>query len=116
MIVLTFCYKRDIPFAENYYFNSHLPNLSRKTVLEMGASKYEVKKVLSSADGSSAPYSFIFNLYFESKDALETFISDPRIKVLQDDVSNYYIGKQDIFIEEIVTSFTSAYSANGQDS
>lgn len=108
MIVLTFCYKRDIPFDETYYFNSHLPLLSRKTVLEMGASKYEVKKVLSSADGSSAPYSFIFNLYFESKEALDVFVSDPRIKALQDDVSNYYIGEQDIYIEEVVASFTAA--------
>ncbi|TVY07567.1 EthD family reductase [Paenibacillus cremeus] len=106
MIILTFCYKRDIGFDENYYFNSHLPNMSMKTVLEMGASKYEVKKVLSSADGSPVPYSFIFHLYFESKEALETFINDPRIKALQEDVSNYYIGEQDIFIEEIVTSFT----------
>ncbi|WP_165452400.1 EthD family reductase [Paenibacillus thalictri] len=105
MIVLTFCYKRDIPFDENYYFNSHLPNMSRKTVLEMGASKYEVKRVLSSADGSPVPYSFVFLLYFESREALESFIKDPRIKALQDDVSKYYIGEQDIFIEEIVTSF-----------
>jgi len=108
MIVLTFCYKRDIPFDDNYYFNSHLPNMSMKTVLEMGASKYEVKKVLSSADGSPVPYSYIFHLYFENKEILEKFIGDPRIIALQDDVSNYYIGKQDIFIEEIVTSFTGA--------
>ncbi|MFN0225826.1 MULTISPECIES: EthD family reductase [Paenibacillus] len=105
MVVLTFCYKRDIPFDENYYFNFHLPNLSSKTVLEMGACKYEVRKVLYSADSSITPYSFLFHLYFESKDALETFISDPRIKALQDDVPNYYIGEQDIFIEEIVTFF-----------
>jgi uncharacterized protein (TIGR02118 family) len=106
MIVLTFYYKRDIPFDEAYYFNSHLPLLSRKTVLEMGASKYEVRKVLSAADGSPAPYSFKFHLYFESKEALEVFIGDPRIKALQDDVSNYYIGEQDIYIEEVVASFT----------
>ncbi|MBD3919029.1 EthD family reductase [Paenibacillus sp. PR3] len=110
MIVLTFCYKREIPFDETYYFNSHLPLLSKKTVLEMGATKYEVKKVLSSAHGAPAPYSFIFNLYFESQAALDAFIRDPRIKALQDDVSNYYIGEQDIYIEEVVASFTASHT------
>jgi uncharacterized protein (TIGR02118 family) len=78
--------------------------VSKKAVLEMGAVKYEVKKVLSSADGSSAPYSFIFNLYFDTKEALNSFLNDPRRKMLTEDVSNYYVGKPDIYIEEIVAS------------
>ncbi|GMK41434.1 hypothetical protein PCCS19_44900 [Paenibacillus sp. CCS19] len=110
MIVLTFCYKREIPFDENYYFNTHLPLLSKKTVLEMGATKYEVRKVLSSANGIPAPYSFIFNLYFESQEALDAFINDPRIPALQDDISNYYVGEQDIYMEEIVAEFAAANS------
>jgi uncharacterized protein (TIGR02118 family) len=105
MIVLSFHYKQDIPFDEAYYFDSHLPNLSRKTVQEMGAVKYEVRKIVSSADGSAAPHSFVFNLYFDSQQALEAFIGDPRIKELQEDVANYYAGEQDIYIEEVVASF-----------
>ncbi|UUZ83884.1 EthD family reductase [Paenibacillus sp. P26] len=110
MIILTFGYRKDIPFDEAYYLGTHLPLLSKKTVLEMGAVKYEVKKVLSTAAGAESPYSFIFQLYFETKEALDTFIRDPRIKELQDDVANYYRGEQDITIEEVVASFGPAGS------
>ncbi|OCT15892.1 hypothetical protein A8709_09720 [Paenibacillus pectinilyticus] len=106
MLVLTFYYKQSIPLDEDYYLNKHVAVLSRKTVLEMGAAKYEVKKVLSSADGTLPAYSYIFNLYFETKEALEAFVSDPRVQELKDDVANYYIGEQHIYIEEVVASFS----------
>ncbi|CAH1206192.1 hypothetical protein PAECIP111891_02820 [Paenibacillus allorhizoplanae] len=105
MLVLTFHYKQGIPFDEAYYLNTHVALLSKKTVLEMGATKYEVKKVLSSADGTTPRYSFIFSLYFETKEALESFISNPVVQELKDDVANYYVGEQDIYIEEVVASF-----------
>lgn len=105
MYVLTFCYKQEVPLDETYYLHTHVARLSQKTVLEMGATKYEVKKVLSAADGTSPRYSFIFSLYFKSKEMLETFIRDPRVQELKDDVANYYEGEQDIYIEEVVVSF-----------
>lgn len=105
MLVLTFHYKQGVPFDESYYLNTHVAVLSRKAVLEMGAAKYEVKKVLSSADGATPAYSFIFSLYFETREALESFIGDPRVQELKADVPNYYVGEQDIYIEEVVATF-----------
>lgn len=105
MYILTFCYKQGVPLDEDYYLHTHVARLSQKTVLEMGATKYEVKKVLSSADGTLPQYSYVFCLYFESKEMLETFIRDPRVQELKDDVANYYDGEQDIYIEEVVASF-----------
>jgi uncharacterized protein (TIGR02118 family) len=105
MYILTFCYKAGIPLDEDYYLHTHVARLSQKTVLEMGATKYEVKKVLSAADGTSPRYSFVFSLYFESKELLEAFIHNPSVQELKDDVANYYNGEQDIYIEEVVASF-----------
>lgn len=105
MYVLTFCYKQEVPLDEDYYLHTHVARLSQRTVLEMGATKYEVKKVLSAADGTLPKYSYVFNLYFESKELLETFIRDPRVQELKDDVANYYDGEQDIYIEEVVAFF-----------
>lgn len=105
MFVLTFCYKREIPFHEDYYLNTHLPMLSKTAVVEMGAAKYEVRKVLTSMDGSASPYSYIFNLYFDSKEMFDRFITDPRVKEFQDDVANYYAGPPEGYVEEVISSF-----------
>ncbi|WNR44924.1 hypothetical protein [Paenibacillus roseipurpureus] len=47
----------------------------------------------------------MFHLYFETKEALEFFIHDPRVQELKDDVKHYYVGEQDIYIEEVMAAF-----------
>lgn len=101
MIVLSFYYKQGVSFNEEYYFNSHIP-LVNSEVFKMGVSKCDVKKFVTSADGSIPPYRFSFSLYFESQEALDSFFANPKLKDLQQDVQNYYAGHPDVFIEELI--------------
>ncbi|WCN38386.1 EthD family reductase [Aneurinibacillus uraniidurans] len=100
MIVLSFYYKQNVSFNEEYYYKQHIP-LVKNEVFKMGACKYEVKKFVTAADGSAPPYQFSFSLHFPSQKQLDEFFSNPKLKDLQNDVANYYDGNPDVFIEEI---------------
>lgn len=101
MIVLSFYYRHGVSFNAEYYFNKHVP-MVKNAIIDMGANRCEVKKYITSADGSTPPYQFSFSLFFESKEALDFFFAHPTLPELQGDVPNYYEGNPDVFIEEVL--------------
>ncbi|MGO0059535.1 EthD family reductase [Brevibacillus fluminis] len=101
MIVLSFYYKHGVPFDADYYMNKHVP-MVKEAIVDMGATKCEVKKFLTAPDGSTPLYQYSFSIFFESREALDLFFAHPKLPAFQADVPNYYEGNPDVYIEKLL--------------
>ena len=101
MTVLRVCYKHGVRFDENYYIKTHLP-LVGGIMGPFGLRNTEVVKVASAADGSAPPYQLVFSAYFDSADALQKAMTNPRMPEVIGDIAKFYDGMPDMTIGETV--------------
>ena len=101
MTVLRVCYKHGVRFDESYYLKTHLP-LVGGIMGPFGVKKTEIVKVVSAADGSAPPYQLVFSAYFDSADALQQAMTNPRMPEVIGDIAKFYDGMPDMMIGETV--------------
>ena len=101
MTVLRVCYKQGVRFDETYYFEKHIP-LAGPIMASLGVQKSEIVKVSGSVPGFSAPYQYVFSVYFESPADVQRCMTDPRMGQVLGDVKNYYGGETDVLVGEVV--------------
>lgn len=100
MATITFCYKTDVPFNEDYYRDKHLA-WCNEVLKPLGMQRYEVKKFFQALDGSKPPYQLTCTLYFESTEALQAVLSSETSQEGLKDVVNFYEGFPDMFVGEV---------------
>ena len=89
----------DTTFDYDYYVDSHMPMAQR----EFSAKKWEVDKILETADGSPSPIHCIGYLYFDSPDQLKTAMTEEAAGKVMGDVPNYYTGGSPVvLVSEVV--------------
>ena len=101
MTVLRVCYKQGVRFDEKYYYEKHIP-LAGPIMAALGVKKSEIVKVSGSVPGFSAPYQYVFSAYFDSPDALQRCMADPRMGEVIRDALNYFTGETDVLVGETV--------------
>ncbi|MHB8736275.1 MAG: EthD family reductase [Terriglobales bacterium] len=103
MTVLRVCYKSGIRFDESYYTSKHLP-LAGGIMGPHGLKSVEMVKVTATGNGAPSPYQVIFTAYFESAQALQQAMQDPRMPEILADVAKFYDGMPDLLIGDVVIS------------
>ena len=101
MNVIKVCYRHGVRFDEGYYFKNHMP-LAGGIMGPLGLKKAEVVKIAGAADGSAAPYQLVFTGYFESADALQKAMTNPRMAEVVGDIKHFYDGMPDMMIGEVL--------------
>ncbi|MFY4774045.1 EthD family reductase [Metabacillus sp. RGM 3146] len=101
MATITFCYKTDVPFNEEYYRNKHL-TWCNEVLKPLGMQRYQVTKFLQAMDGSKPPYQLTTTLYFESRAALQSVLQSEVSQEGLKDLVNFYEGVPEIFLGEVV--------------
>jgi uncharacterized protein (TIGR02118 family) len=101
MNVVKVCYKRGVRFDESYYLKTHIP-LAGGVLGPLGLKQAEIVKIASAADGSAAPYQIVFTAYFDSADALQRALMNPRMAEVMGDLKNFYDGMPDVMVGETI--------------
>ena len=101
MTVLKVCYKHGVRFDEQYYLKTHIP-LVGGIMGPFGVKRVEMVRIAAAADGSTPPYQFVFSAYFESADALQKAMTNPRMPEVIGDIRTFYDGMPDMMIGETV--------------
>ena len=101
MTVLKVCYKHGVRFDERYYLATHIP-LVGGIMGPFGVKKTEVVKIAGAADGSTPPYQLVFTAYFDSADALQKAMTNPRMPEVIGDIAKFYDGMPDMMIGEVL--------------
>ena len=101
MNVIKVCYRHGVRFDQGYYVKNHLP-LVGGIMGSLGLKKTEAVKIAGAADGSAPPYQFVFSAYFESADALQQAMTNPRMPEVISDIKNFYDGMPDMMIGEVI--------------
>jgi len=101
MTVLRVCYKHGVRFDESYYIKTHLPLVSG-IMGPFGVKKTEFVKIAGAPDGSAPLYQAMFTAYFDSADALQRAMSNPRMPEVIGDIAKFYDGMPDMMIGETV--------------
>ena len=101
MTVLRVCYRHGIRFDESYYKATHLP-LAGSVLGPYGVKHIEMVKIASAPDGSAPTYQVMFSAYFDSADALQKAMQDPRNADVMADVRNFFDGAPEVMIGEVV--------------
>ncbi|HZR26395.1 MAG TPA: EthD family reductase [Vicinamibacterales bacterium] len=95
MTVLRVCYKHGVRFDEGYYTAKHLP-LVAGVFGPHGVRKVEMVKF------DAAPYQVMFSGYFDSPQALQNALKDPRTPEVMADIAKFYDGMPDVLTGEVV--------------
>ena len=103
MTALRVCYKSGIRFDESYYTSKHLP-LAGAVMGPHGLKSVEMVKVTATGSGAPSPYQVIFTAYFESPQALQTAMQDPRMPEVLADIAKFHDGTPDLLIGDVVIS------------
>jgi uncharacterized protein (TIGR02118 family) len=101
MNVLRVGYKSGIRFDHAYYKSTHLP-LAGSIMGPHGVTNVEVATFAAGPDGAAPPYQVMFSVYFSSASGLQAALADPRVSEIMGDVPNYYDGRPDLMVGEIV--------------
>jgi len=101
MNVVKVCYRHGVRFDESYYLKHHVP-LAGGIMGPLGLKKAEMVKIAAAADGSAPPYQLVFTAYFESADALQKALTNPRMAEVVGDIKNFYDGMPDMMIGEVL--------------
>ena len=99
MIVLTVCYESGTPLDLDYYHRVHVPLI--ETLAPLGLRRSEVRKILGTPMGNTAPYQLIASLYFDNAAALASAMGSPEGRALAADVGSFYKGEPDFMIGEV---------------
>ena len=100
MLVVTVGYKWGRALDFDYYAGVHAP-LVHNNFGALGMRRFELRKILASADGSAPPYQLIVSLYFDDAKAFETALDDPRGRAVLDDIPNFYSESPDVLVGEV---------------
>ena len=101
MNVLRVGYKSGIRFDHAYYKSKHLP-LAGSIMEPHGVTNVEVANFAQGPDGAAPPYQVMFSVYFASASGLQAALADPRMSDIMGDVPNYYDGRPDLMLGEVV--------------
>lgn len=101
MNVIKVCYRHGLRFDEGYYVKTHMP-LVGGILGPLGLKKTEVVRIAGAADGSAAAYQLVFTAYFESADALQQAMTNPRMAEVVGDIKHFYDGMPDMMIGEVL--------------
>ena len=101
MNVLRVGYKSGIRFDHAYYKSTHLP-LAGSIMGPHGVTNVEVATFAPGPDGAAPPYQVMFSVYFASASELHAALADPRVSEIMGDVPNYYDGRPDLMLGEVV--------------
>jgi uncharacterized protein (TIGR02118 family) len=101
MNVLRVCYKNGVRFDEAYYVAKHLP-LAASVCGPFGLKSVKVAKFWATPDGSKPAYQVMFSAYFDSAENIEKLLASPRMAEVLGDIANYYDGKPEVMIGELM--------------
>ena len=99
MVKLTVLYGHptDPGAFEAYYANTHVPLALKIPAL----AHFEVAKVLGTPEGSTAPYFYVAELWFASKEQLQASMGSAEGQEAVADVANFVTGGTTILMSEI---------------
>jgi len=99
MIKLTVLYGQpaDPAAFEKYYLETHTP-IALKV---KGLRRFEIAKVVGSADGSPAPYHRIADLYFDDAAAMQAALGSPEGQAAAADITNFATGGVKLLICDV---------------
>lgn len=100
MIVATVLYRTGVEFDQGYYDTKHM-QLVKDKLTPLGMQRYEVRKVLGTADGSTPSYQVIFSMYFDSMDAFQAAMQHPDLGLVAGDIPNFYKANPEILVGEV---------------
>jgi uncharacterized protein (TIGR02118 family) len=98
MVKLVVCYgaPEDPAAFDRYYADTHVPLVHKIPNLR----RFEAGKVLGTPDGSSAPYYFLAELWFDSAAELEAGMGSAEGQAAGADVPNFASGGATVMIAE----------------
>jgi uncharacterized protein (TIGR02118 family) len=98
MVKLVVCYgaPEDPAAFDQYYAATHVPLVHKIPNLR----RFEAGKVLGTPDGSSAPYYFLAELWFDSPQELEAAMGSAEGQAAGADVPNFASGGATLMIAE----------------
>ncbi len=99
MIKLTVLYgqPKDPAAFEHYYLNTHTA-LALKV---KGVRRFEIAKVVGTADGSPSPYYRIADLYFDSAEQMQQSLGSQEGQAAAADIANFASGGATLLISEV---------------
>ncbi|MGZ3499102.1 MAG: EthD family reductase [Vulcanimicrobiaceae bacterium] len=100
MLVVTVGYKWGLALDFNYYAGAHT-TLVHSNFGALGMRRFEVRKILATADGSTPPYQLIASLYFDDAKTFEAAVADQRGQAVLADIANFYPETPDVLVGEI---------------
>lgn len=104
MVVVSLCYQNGVSLDWEYYLNRHLP-LAEELLVPVGLRRAEVRRGLGTPTGDVAPYQAIAHLYFDSVEAFQAASQTQPFAAAVADVTNFYKGMPEIFIEQVAGEF-----------
>jgi uncharacterized protein (TIGR02118 family) len=99
MVKLTVLYghPKDPAAFERYYLDTHTP----MALKVKGVRRFEVAKVVATADGSPPPYYRIADLYFDSVQHLQECLGSKEGQAAAADIANFASGGATLLIADV---------------
>jgi uncharacterized protein (TIGR02118 family) len=99
MVKLTVLYgqPKDAAAFERYYVNTHTP-IAQKV---KGLRRFEVAKVVGTADGKPSPYYRIADLYFDSTEQMQQSLASKEGQAAAADIANFAAGGVTLLIADV---------------
>jgi uncharacterized protein (TIGR02118 family) len=99
MIKLTVLYghPKDPAAFERYYLETHTP-IALKV---KGVRRFEIAKVVGTADGSTAPYYRIADLYFDDAAQMQASLGSKEGQAAASDIANFASGGATLLIADV---------------
>jgi uncharacterized protein (TIGR02118 family) len=95
-LIVAYGQPQDPAAFDQYYASTHAP-LAQKIP---GLQRFEAGRVLATPDGSTPPYYFIAELFFEDTGALQTAMNTSEGQAAGGDVANFATGGATMMIAE----------------
>lgn len=99
MVKLTVLYgqPKDTAAFERYYLDTHTP-MAQKV---KGVRRFEIAKVVGTADGKPSPYYRIADLYFDGAEQLRQSLGSPEGQAAAADIANFATGGVTLLIADV---------------
>ena len=99
MVKLTVLYgqPKDAAAFERYYINTHTP-IAQKV---KGLRRFEIAKVVGTADGKTSPHYRIANLYFDSAEQMQQSLGSKEGQAGAADLANFATGGATLLIADV---------------
>jgi len=99
MVKLTVLYgqPKDPAAFETYYLETHTP-IAQKV---KGVRRFEIAKVVATADGSLSPYYRVADIYFDSAEQMQQSLASKEGQAAAADIANFATGGATLLIAEV---------------